>query len=132
MPMIVFFMVWGEYGVINTCEFFALSTNVCYHINSGLIKTAFDTTNFLKLPSIFTMKEQTFKLDESQIKFLELCQKYGFKDPSELVRIAIQRLKLALETKHLKESAILYAEVYAEETELQELAELGLEEWSKE
>ncbi|MEG4962922.1 MULTISPECIES: hypothetical protein [unclassified Microcoleus] len=78
------------------------------------------------------MKEQTFKLDESQIKFLELCQNYGFKDPSELVRIAIQRLELALETEQLKESAMLYAEVYAEETELQELAELGLEEWPKE
>ena len=113
-------------------SFLALSTNVCYHINSGFLKTAFDITNFLKLPSIFTMKEQTFKLDESQIKFLELCQNYGFKDPSELVRIAIQRLKLALETEQLKESAMLYAEVYAEETELQELAELGLEEWPKE
>lgn len=78
------------------------------------------------------MKEQTFKLDESQIKFLELCQNYGFKDPSELVRIAIQRLELALETEQLKESAMLYAEVYAEEAELQELAELGLEEWPKE
>jgi hypothetical protein len=32
----------------------------------------------------------------------------------------------------LKESAMLYAEVYAEETELQELAELGLAEWPKE
>jgi hypothetical protein len=53
------------------------------------------------------MKEQTFKLDESQIKFLELCQNYGFKDPSELVRIAIQRWELALETEHLKESAML-------------------------
>jgi len=41
-------------------------------------------------------------------------------------------LKLALETEQLKESATLYAEVYAEETELQELAELGLEEWPKE
>ena len=51
-------------------SFLALSTNVCYHINSGFLKTAFDITNFLKLPSIFTMKEQTFKLDESQIKFL--------------------------------------------------------------
>jgi hypothetical protein len=78
------------------------------------------------------MKEQKFKLDESQIKFLELCQNYGFKDPSELVKIAIQRLELALETEQLKESAMLYAEVYAEEIELQELAELGLEEWPKE
>jgi len=48
------------------------------------------------------MKEQTFKLDESQIIFLEVCQKYGFKHPSELVRIAIQRLELALETEQLK------------------------------
>ena len=111
---------------------FALYTKVCYHKNSCFLKTAFNITNFLKLPSIFTMKEQTFKLDESQIKFLELCQNYGFKDPSELVRLAIQRLKLALETEQLKESAMLYAEVYAEETELQELAALGLEEWSKE
>ncbi|MEG4289239.1 hypothetical protein Q5692_17220 [Microcoleus sp. C2C3] len=57
------------------------------------------------------MKEQTFKLDESQIKFLELCQNYGFKDPSELVIIAIQRWELALETEHLKELALLYADV---------------------
>ena len=81
-----------------------------------------------KVPSIVTMKEQTFTLDESQIKFLELCQNYGFKDPSELVRIAIQRLQLALEVQQLEESAMLYAEVYAEDIELQELAELGLEE----
>lgn len=78
------------------------------------------------------MKEQTFKLDESQINFLELCQNYGFKDPSELVRIAIQRLQLALEDQQLEESAMLYAEVYAEDTELHELTELGLEEWPKE
>ncbi|NJK77341.1 MAG: hypothetical protein HC849_13805 [Oscillatoriales cyanobacterium RU_3_3] len=29
----------------------------------------------------------------------------------------------------LEESAALYAEIYAEDTELQELAESGLEEW---
>lgn len=113
-------------------SFFALSTNVCYHKNSVFLKSVFDTTNFLKLPSIFTMKKPTFKLYKSQLKFLELCQNNGFKDPSELVRIAIQRWELALETEPLKEEAMLYAEVYAEETELQELVALGLEEWSKE
>jgi hypothetical protein len=35
--------------------FFAVSTNVCYHKNSDFPKTAFDSTNFLKLPSIFTI-----------------------------------------------------------------------------
>ncbi|MEG5000896.1 hypothetical protein [Microcoleus sp. B4-D4] len=112
-------------------SFLALSANVCYHINSGFFKTFFNITNFPNFPSIFPIKEQTFKLDESQIKFLDLCQKYGFKDASELVIMAIQRLEIALETEQLKESAMLYAEVYAEDTELQELAELGLEEWLK-
>ena len=74
------------------------------------------------------MKKQRFKLDASQIKFLELCKNYGFKDASKLVRIAIKRLELAWKTEPLKESARLSVEVYAEETELQELAELGLEE----
>lgn len=36
-------------------SFFAVSTNVCYHKNSGFLKTVFDTTNFLKLPSSFTI-----------------------------------------------------------------------------
>lgn len=30
------------------------------------------------------MKKQTFKLNESQIKFLERCEEYGFKHPTNL------------------------------------------------
>jgi hypothetical protein len=67
--------------------------------------------------------------DRSQIKFLESYQKYGFKDANELVKKAIKLLELALEAEQLEESAALYAEIYAEDTELQELAESGLEEW---
>lgn len=89
-------------------------------------------SNTPKLSRIFTMmKEQTFELDESQIKFLQSCQKYGFKDANEVVRIAIKRLELALEAEQLEESAALYAEIYEEDTDLQELTELGLEEWLK-
>ena len=89
-------------------------------------------SNTPKLSRIFTMmKEQTFELDESQIKFLQSCQNYGFKDANEVVRIAIQRLELALEAEQLEESAALYAEIYEEDTDLQELTELGLEEWPK-
>jgi Arc/MetJ-type ribon-helix-helix transcriptional regulator len=88
--------------------------------------------NIPNLAGIFTMmKEQTFELDESQIKFLQGCQNYGFKDASEVVRIAIKRLELALEAEQLEESAALYAEIYEKDTELQELTELGLEEWPK-
>lgn len=75
------------------------------------------------------MKEQIFLLDESQIKFIQSCKKYGFKDASEVVGRAIKLLELALEAEQLEESAALYAEIYEEDAELQELAELGLEEW---
>ena len=78
------------------------------------------------------MKEQTFKLDDSTVKFLAHCQEYGFKEPSEVVRIALQKLQLALETENLQESANLYAEIYEDDQELQELTEAGLEEWPKE
>lgn len=44
------------------------------------------------------MKEQTFKLNESQIKFLERCKEYGFKTPNELVITAIQRLQSELDS----------------------------------
>ena len=42
------------------------------------------------------MQEQTFKLDESTIRFLERCQEHGFQDPSEVVRTALAKLQLAL------------------------------------
>ncbi len=78
------------------------------------------------------MKEQIFTLDESQINFLQSCKKYGFKDASEVVRRAIELLELALEAEQLEESATLYAEIYEADTDLQKLAELGLEEWPNE
>ncbi len=78
------------------------------------------------------MKEQTFKLDESTIKFVERCQEYGFQDPSEVVRTALQKLQLALEGDNLQESATLYAEIYESDRELQELTEASLAEWPKE
>jgi len=78
------------------------------------------------------MKEQIFKLDESIINFLNRCQEYGFQDPSEVVRFALQKLQLTLEADNLQESATLYAEIYAGDRELQELTEVGLEEWPQE
>ncbi len=78
------------------------------------------------------MKEKTFKLDDSTIKFLDSCQEYGFQEPSEVVIIALQKLQLVLEANKLQESATLYAEIYENDGELQELTEAGLEEWLKE
>lgn len=78
------------------------------------------------------MKEQTFKLDDSAIKFIERCQEYGFQDPSEVVRTALQKLQIALEADNLLSSANLYAEIYESDPELQDLTEAGLAEWPKE
>ena len=73
-------------------------------------------SNIPKLARIFMMmKEQTFELDESQIKFLQSCEKYGFQDANEVVRMAIKRLESALEAERLEESADLYAEIYKED-----------------
>lgn len=83
--------------------------------------------------NFFMLKEQTFKLDDSTIKFLDRCQEYGFQEPIEVVRTASQKLQLALESdNNLQESANLYGEIYESDRELQELTEAGLEEWLKE
>lgn len=78
------------------------------------------------------MQEQTFKLDELTIRFLERCQEYGFQDPSEVVRTALAKLQLALNDNNLEESATLYADLYQGDRELQELTDAGLEEWPQE
>ncbi|MEC4891706.1 MAG: hypothetical protein SAQ54_01660 [Oscillatoria sp. PMC 1050.18] len=78
------------------------------------------------------MQERTFQLDDLTIKFLERCQEYGFQNPSEVVRTALAKLQLTLNTDDLQESANLYAEIYERDRELQELTDADIEEWSKE
>lgn len=75
------------------------------------------------------MTQAKFSLDESQIKFLEHHKMHGFKDKSALVRSALDRLQAEMELQQIKESAELYAEVYAEEEELGNLTETALEGW---
>ena len=61
------------------------------------------------------------KIEETQAEFLSHYSQYGFKDKNELVREALNRLKNELEEKSLIESAELYAELYANDADLQEL-----------
>lgn len=77
-------------------------------------------------------KEIIFKLDESQIEFIECHKSYGFKDESELLASALKILQSELEADQLKKSAELYAEIYQEDRELQDITKLGLAEWPKE
>lgn len=75
------------------------------------------------------MQQAKFSLTPPLVDFLNHHQAYGYRDRSEMVRSALQRLRDELELQSLRESADLYAEVYAEELELQALTEAALEGW---
>ena len=76
------------------------------------------------------MTQAQFSLEESQLTFLEQCQVYGFQDPSEAVRTALNRLSLDLEQhRSLRESADLYAELYEADRDTQELTDLAIAGW---
>jgi Arc/MetJ-type ribon-helix-helix transcriptional regulator len=68
-------------------------------------------------------------LEQSQIDFLAQFKDLGFKDKSSVVRLALNRLRAELEQQELERSADLYAEVYAEDMELQELTALARVDW---
>ncbi len=69
---------------------------------------------------------QTIAIDENQVDFLKKFSLYGFKTQDELVKEALSRLREDLEQKSLEISASLYAEIYDEDEDLQELTELAL------
>lgn len=75
------------------------------------------------------MHQAKFSLTLSLIEFLNGYKAYGFKDKSAMVRAALLRLQEEMELQKLKQSADLYAEVYAEEADLPELTETALAGW---
>ncbi len=77
------------------------------------------------------MIQAKFSLDETQIEFLNQYKKFGFKDKSSIIRTAINKLKKELEILRLKQSADLYAEIYAEDNELRDITEYAIDGWPK-
>ncbi len=75
------------------------------------------------------MIQAKFSLKESQIQFIAQCKRFGFKDKSEMVRTALDRLSNELTQQRLRESAALYAEVYEEDDETQEWTDAATAEW---
>ena len=75
------------------------------------------------------MIQAKFSLTDAQIQFLAQRKQYGFKDKSEVVRTALDHLRAELARQLLSESAELYAEVYATESETQEWTNATLSEW---
>lgn len=75
------------------------------------------------------MQQAKFSLTPPIVDFLGSHKRYGFKDKSSMVRAALLQLQEELELEQLRQSADLYAEVYAEDTELFELTEAAIIEW---
>lgn len=75
------------------------------------------------------MPQAKFSLTEDQIRFISRHEDLGFSDRSALVREAIDHLQAKLEQARLAESARLYAEIYAEERDLQKLTEAAIQDW---
>ncbi len=75
------------------------------------------------------MQQAKFSIGQEQVKFLNNYTLYGFKDKSTMVRTALEHLRQKLEQERLKQSADLYAEVYAEDSELKELTDTAIEGW---
>lgn len=67
--------------------------------------------------------ELNLKLNESEAYFLNHYQDYGFDSQSAMIQSALEKLKEEIEDKELEESAKLYAEIYQEDPDLQELTE---------
>jgi Arc/MetJ-type ribon-helix-helix transcriptional regulator len=75
------------------------------------------------------MPQAKITLSQSQIEFINRHEALGFPDRSALVREALNQMQARLAQERLAESARLYAEVYTEEEELQDLTEAALEDW---
>jgi hypothetical protein len=75
------------------------------------------------------MQQAKFSLTPPLVDFLGNYRTYGFKDKSTMVRVALQRFREELELQSLKQSANLYAEIYEEDEELQDLTEMAVQEW---
>ncbi len=75
------------------------------------------------------MIQAKFNLEESHIQFLAQRKRYGFKDKSDVVRSALDRLHTELSRQRLRESADLYAKAYEKDDETQKWIDAPLSEW---
>lgn len=75
------------------------------------------------------MHQAKFSLTPPLIEFLNHYKRYGFKDKSSMVQAALVELKKEFEQQNLKDSANLYAEIYEEDMELQELTQTAIAGW---
>jgi len=74
------------------------------------------------------VQQAKFSLSQSLVEFLAKHRTFGFKK-SAMVRAALDELKKDLELQELKQSADLYAELYAKDPALQEITDSAITGW---
>jgi hypothetical protein len=70
-----------------------------------------------------------FALEQSHVDFLDQFKTLGFKDKSSIVRLALDKLHQEIARQQLEQSAQLYAELYAEDKQLQLLTDTAISNW---
>ncbi len=75
------------------------------------------------------MQQAKISLNELQIEYINKYKEFGFKDKSSLVRAAIELYIKTIERQKLVDSAKLYAEIYEEDKDIQELTNSTINEW---
>jgi Arc/MetJ-type ribon-helix-helix transcriptional regulator len=70
-----------------------------------------------------------FALEQSHVDFLDQFKTLGFKDKSSIVRLALDKLHQEIERQELEQSAQLYAELYANDEQLQQLTDTAIDNW---
>ncbi len=72
------------------------------------------------------MQQTKFSLVPHLVEFLNSYNLFGFKDKSAMVQAALQRMKEEYTLRQLQQSANLYAELYEQDAELQEVTETAI------
>lgn len=75
------------------------------------------------------MPQVKLRITDEQAQFLNGFAALGYPDMSSLVREAIDRFRSEVNQQRLRESAALYAEIYAEDEDLQRLTHQAIEGW---
>ena len=74
--------------------------------------------------------ETTVKLKEVDVEFIKRHADFGFSNEDDLLSKAIHLLKSEVQHEQkLEESAVLYAEMYDEDSETQEWVEASVKDW---
>ena len=75
------------------------------------------------------MIQAKFSITDAHLAFLSKREQFGFRDKSEVVRVALDQLQAELLRRQVAESAEIYAEIYSKDNEAREWTDAALLDW---